>query len=63
MGRDWEYIFMLQEPEQAEFSEGALGEDFVLEGLLNLFDGNEVVLLVKSVIPGGHNNPISSLAD
>lgn len=54
---------MLQEPEQAEFSEGALGEDFVLEGLLNLFDGNEVVLLVKSVIPGGHNNPISSLAD
>lgn len=54
---------MLQEPEQAEFSEGALREDFVLEGLFDFFDGYEVVLLVKSVIPGGHNNAVSSLAD
>ena len=51
-------ILVLQQLEKSQLSESSFCKDLVLEGLVDLFDGHELVLVF-----GSHNNAICSLTD
>lgn len=57
-------VLVLEQFQQPEFPEGALGEDLMLEGLVNFFNGDQVLpLSLGFLVLGGHHDAVCALSD
>ena len=57
-GLNIDNILMLQQLEKPQLSQSSFGKDFVFEGFVNLFDGDELIFVF-----GCNNNAVCTLAD